>query len=225
LPYKDRLELFSKYLQQLVMESLGKEKDLDNQVVNQGLSVFGNKGATDQHSYIQQLREGLNNFFAVFIEVLKDRGAASPMVEAGVTSGDFLNGFFQGTRSALFENGRESITLTVDEVTPYSVGMLIALFERIVGFYAILVNINAYHQPGVEAGKKAAGEIIKLQARILESLKASGKPQTITEIATALNSTDNIEVIFKICNHLAANPDHGVKKTPGQNAFDARYQV
>jgi len=50
LPYKDRLELFSRYLQQLVMESLGKELDLNRNVANQGLSVFGNKGSTDQHA-------------------------------------------------------------------------------------------------------------------------------------------------------------------------------
>ena len=62
LPYKDRLELFSKYLQQLVMESLGKELDLSGNIVNQGITVLGNKGATDQNSYVQQLRDGLNNF-------------------------------------------------------------------------------------------------------------------------------------------------------------------
>src|SRR5258708_11139832 len=77
LPYKDRLELFSKYLQQLVMESLGKQLDLDGRVVNQGIMVLGNKGSTDQHSYIQQLRDGINNFFAVFIEVLRDRLGSS----------------------------------------------------------------------------------------------------------------------------------------------------
>src|SRR6185369_5019153 len=63
LPYKDRLELFSKYLQQLIMESLGKERDLSGKQVHQGLSVFGNKGSTDQHAYVQQLRDGINNFF------------------------------------------------------------------------------------------------------------------------------------------------------------------
>jgi glucose-6-phosphate isomerase len=226
LPYKDRLELFSKYLQQLVMESLGKERDLANVIVNQGLSVYGNKGATDQHSYIQQLRDGLNNFFAVFIEVLKDRESASSMVEAGVTSGDFLSGFYQGTRTALFESGRESITLTVDQVSPYSVGVLIALFERIVGFYATLINVNAYHQPGVEAGKKAAGEIIKLQNRIIDCLKANnGKKLTITDIEKLINTPDSAETIFKICNHLAANPDRKVVKTAGANPFDARYQI
>ncbi|MBV9469469.1 MAG: hypothetical protein JOZ57_09500, partial [Abitibacteriaceae bacterium] len=50
LPYKDRLALFSRYLQQLLMESLGKEKDLDGKVVHQGIAVYGNKGSTDQHA-------------------------------------------------------------------------------------------------------------------------------------------------------------------------------
>jgi len=87
LPYNDRLELFSRYLQQLVMESLGKELDRDGKVVNQGISVYGNKGSTDQHAYVQQLRDGLNNFFAILIEVLKDpqTAEASLHVEEGVT--------------------------------------------------------------------------------------------------------------------------------------------
>ena len=73
LPYKDRLVLLSKYLQQLVMESLGKERDLDGKVVHQGIAVYGNKGSTDQHAYVQQLREGVANFYATFIEVRCDR--------------------------------------------------------------------------------------------------------------------------------------------------------
>ena len=73
LPYKDRLLLFSRYLQQLVMESLGKELDLDGKRVDQGIAVYGNKGSTDQHAYVQQLRDGVNNFFVTFIEVLEDR--------------------------------------------------------------------------------------------------------------------------------------------------------
>lgn len=57
LPYKDSLVLFSKYLQQLIMESLGKAEDLDGKTVNQGIAVYGNKGSTDQHAYVQQLRD------------------------------------------------------------------------------------------------------------------------------------------------------------------------
>jgi glucose-6-phosphate isomerase len=226
LPYKDRLELFSKYLQQLIMESLGKERNFANQVVNQGLSVFGNKGATDQHSYIQQLREGINNFFAVFVEVLKDRDGDSIFVEPGVTSGDYLSGFMLGTSKALHENGRNSITITIDEVSPRSIGVLIALFERVVGIYAQLIEVNAYHQPGVEAGKKAAGNIMALQGNVLQMLsKAKNREYSVAEIAANIGATDQIDLVFKICNHLAANLNRGVKKTTGKTAFDARYQM
>jgi glucose-6-phosphate isomerase len=159
LPYKDRLELFSRYLQQLVMESLGKEKDLDGQVVHQGIAVYGNKGSTDQHAYVQQLREGVPNFFCDV-----HRSAASAVrpdggeleVEPGIKTGDYLSGFLFGTRRALYEAGRESLLITVRRVDARTVGRLIALYERAVGFYASLVNINAYHQPGVEAGKKGS---------------------------------------------------------------------
>ena len=155
LPYKDSLLLFSRYLQQLVMESLGKEKDLDGNVVYQGIAVYGNKGSTDQHAYVQQLREGVPSFFVTFIEVLKDRTSKSFDIEPDTTSGDYLFGFLQGTRKALYDNARESITLTIPEVNAHTVGALIALYERAVGLYASLVNVNAYHQPGVEAGKKS----------------------------------------------------------------------
>lgn len=154
LPYKDSLVLFSRYLQQLVMESLGKELDRDGNVVHEGITVYGNKGSTDQHAYVQQLREGLPDFFATFIEVLEDRKGPSIEIEPDFTTGDFLSGLLQGTRQALYDNQRESITITIPKVDTRCVGALIALYERAVGFYASLVNINAYHQPGVEAGKK-----------------------------------------------------------------------
>src|SRR5438552_15141502 len=115
LPYKDRLALFAKYLQQLVMESLGKEKDLDGKIVHQGIAVYGNKGSTDQHAYVQQLRDGVSNFFVTFIEVDKDRRSPPIEIEDGVTSGDYLHGFLRGTRSALYESGRESITMSIAE--------------------------------------------------------------------------------------------------------------
>ena len=73
LPYKDRLAFLSRYLQQLIMESLGKEKNLSGEVVHQGITVYGNKGSTDQHAFVQQLREGRPNFFVTFIQVLQER--------------------------------------------------------------------------------------------------------------------------------------------------------
>src|SRR5437764_6651436 len=149
LPYKDRLALFSKYLQQLVMESLGKEKDLNGNIVHQGIAVYGNKGSTDQHAYVQQLRDGVLNFFVTFIEVDKDRHGTALGVENSFTSGDYLHGFLRGTRSALYESGRESITVSIAEVNAFNIGALIAMYERAVGFYASLVHINAYDHPGV----------------------------------------------------------------------------
>jgi glucose-6-phosphate isomerase len=201
LPYKDRLVLFSKYLQQLVMESLGKEHDLDGKVVNQGIAVYGNKGSTDQHAYVQQLRDGVNNFFATFIQVGKARSGPSMEVDPGFRSGDYLQGFLRGTRKALAESGRESITLSITEVDAFHLGLLIGLFERAVSFYASLVNVNAYHQPGVEAGKKAAGDFLKLLGQVNGALTASG--QTAEGIASALGA--DAEDVFHCLNHLAAN--------------------
>jgi glucose-6-phosphate isomerase len=201
LPYKDRLLLFSRYLQQLIMESLGKRLDLDGKRVDQGISVYGNKGSTDQHAYVQQLRDGVNNFFVTFIRVL-EAGGADGQVEPGVTSGDYLHGFLLGTRQALFENERTSMTITVPRVDARAVGVLIALYERAVGFYATLVNINAYHQPGVEAGKKAAAAILALQGKALGALTAA--PQTAEQIAAAVGVADP-EAVYLLLEHLAAN--------------------
>ena len=224
LPYKDRLQLFSKYLQQLVMESLGKAKDLDGNLVEQGIAVYGNKGSTDQHAYIQQLRDGRNDFFATFLEVLSDRQGASIEVDPNVTSGDYLSGFFLGTRQALFENNRDSITLTIDEVSPRTIGILVALYERAVGIYASMVNINAYHQPGVEAGKKAAGEVIQWQIKILELLKKNaGDSFTVDSIDQALGGHQVHEIIYKICQHLAANPTRGIRKNGKASPVDITF--
>lgn len=210
LPYKDRLMLFSKYLQQLVMESLGKETDLDGNRVCQGIAVYGNKGSTDQHAYVQQLREGVHNFFVTFIEVLKDRSGESIEVEPGATSGDFLQGFYLGTRDALYENGRQSITITIHDVTPEAVGQLIALFERAVGLYASLINVNAYHQPGVEAGKKAAAKVLDLEQNVISHLQSkAGESMDVAKIAQNLNLESREELIFKLLNRLAIN-DRGI---------------
>jgi glucose-6-phosphate isomerase len=222
LPYKDRLLLFSRYLQQLVMESLGKELDLKGNVVNQGIAVYGNKGSTDQHAYVQQLREGVNNFFVTFIEVLKDRGSPSMEVESGVTSGDFLQGFYLGTRDALSEKDRWSISLTLPDVTPRTLGMLIALYERVVGLYASLIGINAYHQPGVEAGKKAATGVIDLKLKLTGALKAASG-QAFTAEALALRVGGDPELAFKILEHLAANG--AVKRQAQVPAYASTYQI
>ena len=217
LPYKDRLLLMSRYLQQLVMESLGKQLDLAGNTVEQGIAVYGNKGSTDQHAYVQQLREGVNNFFTTFITVQEDRAPniarRAPDVEPGATSGDYLHGFWQGTRQALYEKDRGSITLALDKLDAHRLGALIALYERAVGYYASLVNINAYHQPGVEAGKKAAQAVLDLQAAVTAHLQSS-KGGTADDIAAAIGTPGApcaAEAVHHILAHLAAN-DRGVTR-------------
>jgi glucose-6-phosphate isomerase len=218
LPYKDRLLLFSRYLQQLVMESLGKSLDLDGKRVEQGIAVYGNKGSTDQHAFVQQLRDGVNNFFVTFVRVLES-GGSKLEVEPGVTTGDYLDGFYIGTREALYGNDRQSMTIIVPRVDARTIGALIALFERAVGLYASLIHINAYHQPGVEAGKKAAAAVLSLQAKAYGAL--SGTPQTAAQIAGAVGAADAAESIYLILVHLAANGR--AKITPAADPGDATF--
>ena len=131
---------------------------------------------------------------------------------------DYLHGFLRGTRSALYENGRESITISIPDVDAASVGALIALYERTVGFYGSLVNINAYHQPGVEAGKKAATKLLQLQNRVRGQLSESGK--TAEELARAADADP--EDVFHILSHLASN-DPSVRMTKGEEPSDDKF--
>src|SRR5881394_498273 len=219
LPYKDRLALFAKYLQQLVMESLGKEKDLDGKIVHQGIAVYGNKGSTDQHAYVQQLRDGVLNFFVTFIEVDKDRRSRPIEIEDGVSSGDYLHGFLRGTRSALYESGRESITMSIPEANAFNIGALIALYERAVGFYGSLVNINAYDQPGVEAGKMASTRLLELQKQVRVKL-TDGSGKTAEEIARSIDADP--EDVFHVLRHLASNDRH-IRVSQGDEPADDQF--
>jgi glucose-6-phosphate isomerase len=221
LPYKDRLLLFSRYLQQLVMESLGKAQDLDGKPVAQGIAVYGNKGSTDQHAYVQQLRDGVNNFYAVFVQC-REAGGQPVEVEPGILPGDYLLGLMLGTRRALHDKDRESILISVPRPDAYYVGVLIALFERAVGFYGSLVNINAYHQPGVEAGKKAAAGVIGLQKKVFEHLASVKSPMTADEWAKAIGSPDEAETVYHLLEYLAANK-RGVSRQPGKTAAETKF--
>ena len=106
----------------------------------------------------------------------------------------------QGTRSALSSEGRQSITITLNELNATSLGALIALFERAVTFYAELINVNAYDQPGVEAGKKAASDVLSTQLSI-QKLLYSGEKFSFIEIVNNLKSSTP-ETIFFIIRQL-----------------------
>jgi glucose-6-phosphate isomerase len=140
-----------------------------------------------------------------FIEEQKDRNGKRLEVEDGMMSGDYLHGFLRGTRSALYDNGRESITLSIPDVNAFNLGVLIALCERAVGFYGSLTNVNAYDQPGVEAGKKAATRLLQLQKQVAEKLVV-GQAKTAEEIARSIDA--DLEDVFHVLRHLASNDSH-----------------
>ena len=197
-PYRDRFALLARYLQQLVMESIGKELDRQGNTVHQGLTVYGNKGSTDQHAFVQQLRDGTDDHLVHFVETLSP-GARSPGAD-GADAADHLLGFLQGTRQALREAGRPSLVIQVPDASARALGTLVALFERAVGIYAELINVNAYHQPGVEAGKRAARGFVGALA-----LVATGLSQQPVG-AQAMSSRTGLEPLttWRCLHHLAA---------------------
>jgi glucose-6-phosphate isomerase len=102
--------------------------------------------------------------------------------------------------------------------------MLIALYERTVGLYASLVGVNAYHQPGVEAGKKAAASVLDLQRKVVSALRERGKAGgTCEDLAAAAGAPDEAETVFHLLERLVENPDRGVARRAGAPPFDALY--
>jgi glucose-6-phosphate isomerase len=204
LPYRDRLAIFGRYVQQLVMESLGKRLDRSGNVVHQGLNVYGHKGATDQHAYVQQLREGRDDTFVTFIVIGKDQ-------EDGPL-GDHLFGNVEGIRQAFTTQQRDTITISLTEATPVALGALVALYERAVGLYAELIDVNAYHQPSVD--KDIAAAVVALQAEALEFLCHAGEPVTAAQIAVAIGHADQVEIVYKAMRRQALRPAGSVRIIP-----------
>ena len=195
LPYSDRLVLLARYLQQLVMESVGKGTDLRGVPVEQGLNVFGNKGGSDAHAFVQQLQEGRDDFFVTFVEVLED--PAHYNAEQGLSMADYLHNFLGGLVDALASKNRPVMTITIEALTPAALGMLIALFERAVAAYAELVQVNAFHQPGVQAYKLASGDMDALAQALQKHVAANaGSEGPAAEIAAGLGAAQAVEGVL-----------------------------
>ena len=90
--------------------------------------------------------------------------------------GDYLHAFRHGLTNALTGKQRQVITILVDALTPFALGMLIALYERAVAYYAELIGINAFHQPGVQAYKLASNRINDLNHALRDWM--TSLPQT-----------------------------------------------
>jgi glucose-6-phosphate isomerase len=106
-------------------------------------------------------------------------------------------------------------------VNAFNLGALIANYERAVGFYGSLLNVNTYDQPGVEAGKKAATRLLQLQKQVSEKLIA-GEAKTAEEIARSIDADS--EDVFHVLRHLASNDRH-IRVAPGEEPSEDRFSV
>lgn len=169
VPYSEDLGLFPAYLQQLSMESLGKSVTREGEPLAGGSSevIWGSAGTNGQHSYFQQLHQGTEFIPVDFI------ACASATVDGGDERQRLLLANCLSQSLALMcgaqsddahkraSGGRPSTTLLLDALTPFSLGMLIALYEHKVFALSVLWNINAFDQWGVELGKRLATEVLK----------------------------------------------------------------
>eukprot|EP00762_Andalucia_godoyi_P004365 ANDGO_08183.mRNA.1 Glucose-6-phosphate isomerase len=171
LSYCDALSEYAHYLQQLYMESLGKSEPSQF-----GQTVFGGVGTGEQHAFMQQVQKGIDDAFVRFIHV-RERNVDYENPRAG-SMGRQLLAFVRGTQNALVKNNRKFLSQSVQKLDAFAMGMLIALEERVVTFLAGFWDVNAYDQPGVEDGKKAADAMnvmsLKLEAKIREMSHAKG---------------------------------------------------
>jgi glucose-6-phosphate isomerase len=167
LPYDERLKLLPSYLQQLVMESLGKSARLDGTASReQTVPVWwGGAGTDTQHSFFQALHQGTQIVPADFIGVVRgddpyadNRKALLANLLAQTEA--FANGQASDDPHRAYAGNRPSTMFLLDALTPHSLGMLIALYEHSVYLQSVLWGINAFDQFGVELGKQVASRLL-----------------------------------------------------------------
>jgi glucose-6-phosphate isomerase len=167
LPYDERLRLLPNYLQQLVMESLGKSVRLDGgEVAMHTVPVWwGGAGTDTQHSFFQALHQGTQIVPADFIGVIRADHAyrenhAVLLANLLAQTEAFANGQASDDPHRAYIGNRPSTLLLLDALTPEALGMLIALYEHSVYLQATIWGINAFDQFGVELGKQVANKLM-----------------------------------------------------------------
>ncbi len=162
MPYSNRLRYVADWYCQLWAESLGKERDKDNNIVNTGQTPVKAIGVTDQHSQIQLYNEGPNDKIITFLRVKEyDTTLEIPNIfeYTGISylGGKTMNQLFQAeadsTMASLIDYKRPNVTITIPKVTPYYLGQLLYMLEVQTAITGALHNIDAFNQPGVEQSK------------------------------------------------------------------------
>jgi len=179
LPYDGRLRYLPSYMQQLDMESNGKQATHDNQklMTPTGPIIWGGYGPNGQHAFFQHLHQGWDSFTADFIAVLHrqapnftDDVQRSLREQQRLAVSNCLAHrklMWEGIQSPqdpsnAYVGGHPTNLLYVDELTPQSFGALIAAYEHKVFTQGVIWGINSFDQPGVEKGKKCAVEILEV---------------------------------------------------------------
>jgi glucose-6-phosphate isomerase len=178
LPYENYLKRFPAYLQQLTMESNGKQVTVDGEEVayDTGPIYWGEPGTNGQHSFYQLIHQGTRLIpcdFIAFARALTPLGRHHDMLLANVFAQAEALAFgktpeqvrAEGTPDWLvphrvFEGNRPSNTILADRLTPEILGKLVALYEHNVFTQGVIWNINSFDQWGVELGKALAQAII-----------------------------------------------------------------
>ncbi len=162
MPYSNRLRYVADWYCQLWAESLGKERDKNNNIVNTGQTPVKALGVTDQHSQIQLYNEGPNDKIINFLRVKEfDTTLDIPNIfeYTGISylGGKTMNKLFcaeaDSTTASLIDYKRPNVTITIPKVTPYYLGQLLYMFEVQTAITGALYNIDAFNQPGVEQSK------------------------------------------------------------------------
>ena len=188
LPYEQYLKRFPAYLQQLTMESLGKQITLDGKSVScdTGPIYFGEPGTNGQHSFYQMIHQGTRLIpcdFIAFAKPLNAIGRHHDILMANVFAQAEALAFgktssqveAEGTAAWLvphrvFEGNRPSNTILADRLTPEALGKLVALYEQSVFTQGVIWQIDPFDQWGVELGKVLA-------QRIIPELESGAEPQ------------------------------------------------
>ena len=199
LPYDGRLKYFASYLQQLEMESNGKSIQRTGEQVETNTCpiVWGEVGPNAQHAFYQLLHQGTQVVSCDFIAPVKRYNAqqftyvdnAEALIEQHHLA---LSNCLAQSRLLAFGNqaldqaelndlpaykqyagNQPSSTILLKELTPYSLGMLIAMYEHKVFVQSVLWNINPFDQWGVEKGKEIANQLLPI---------LSGESQNISEL-------------------------------------------
>jgi glucose-6-phosphate isomerase len=166
MPYAEALVHLADWYRQLWAESLGKRVDRSGRVVNVGQTPVTALGATDQHSQVQLYVEGPHDKVITFLEVQRfrrevkiprqHRDLSSLGYLGGRRLGELLRAERRGTEIALMAAGRPSFTYLLPRISERVLGQLLYLFEFQTALSGQLYGIDAFDQPGVEAGKVAS---------------------------------------------------------------------